>query len=229
MGKGKREGFKQNLLSEDDKEVTVKMQYFETVECIIKIGRVSKQVDTKSKNANFFLLLDFISNGFPKIINHQNHFKNYCKTIYLFRDWFKLFSQQFFWGTSEPTSNASTTVSSLNLRADYNSFRYFEIQFLKAITPAFLITRSMAAIFPTLLSMKCFLKQNYLMGMIHMLLLKGKKCALQYKSATDSNSMEKFLNEKNLKTVCLYGIAEHSNGEDYNRPSKTMRNAFYFI
>ena len=62
-----------------------------------------------------------------------------------------------------------------------------------------------------------------------MLLLKGKKCALQYKSVTDSNSMEKFLNEKNLKTICLYSIAEHSNGEDYNRPSKTMRNAFYFI
>lgn len=86
MGKGKQEGFKQNLLSRDDKEVTVKMQYFETVECIIKIGRVSKPVDTKSKNANFFLLLDFTSSGFPKIINHQNHFKNYCKTIYLFRD-----------------------------------------------------------------------------------------------------------------------------------------------
>lgn len=110
MGKGKQEGFKQNLLSRDDKEVTVKMQYFETVECIIKIGRVSKPVDTKSKNANFFLLLDFTSSGFPKIINHQNHFKNYCKTIYLFRDWFKLFSQQFFWGISEPTSNVSTSL-----------------------------------------------------------------------------------------------------------------------
>ena len=42
--KVKREGFKQNFLSKDDKEVTIKMEHFETVECIIKKWKLTKQV-----------------------------------------------------------------------------------------------------------------------------------------------------------------------------------------
>lgn len=85
MGKGKPKASNKTCY---DKEVTVKMQHFETEECIIQKWKLTNHVEAKSEKANFFFLLDYISKCFPKIINHKNHLKNHYNTIHLFREHF---------------------------------------------------------------------------------------------------------------------------------------------
>lgn len=63
MGKGKPKASNKTCY---DKEVTVKMQHFETEECIIQKWKLTKHVEAKSEKANFFFSLIIYLNVFPR-------------------------------------------------------------------------------------------------------------------------------------------------------------------
>ena len=206
--------FKQGIISADDKKTTVKMQHFETVEKITKKGKITKRLVAKSSTVGLPFIMNFISERLSKIINHRNHLKHYRNTIKEFREHFDTialdvdFSENLsipvqFEPQSLHWSHEQVTVHSGILKCNgvksYHPYISDDKKHNQQFVHIALNEMLSEAELPT--------------GDDAYVIIESDSCTSQYKSAAHFHSIQQISNEKNVKIVRVYSIAEHGKGE----------------
>ena len=206
--------FKQGIISADDKKTAVNMQHFETVEKITKKGKITKRLVAKSSTVGLPFITNFISERLSKIINHRNHLKHYRNTIKEFREHFDTvaldvdFSENLsipvkFEPQSLHWSHEQVTVHSGILKCNgvktYHPYISDDKKHDQQFVHIALNEMLSEAELPT--------------GDDAYVIIESDNCTSQYKSAAHFHSIQQISNEKNVKIVRVYSIAEHGKGE----------------